>query len=329
MEHIEDVAAALEEGQISEPVEEPNAEELVPVDKGSERPAEGEKGQEEQRDQAEPETPQAEPGAPEGDVKGPEAQVNYGALHEERGKRKELEDQLSSATQRMTRMEAAFAKVTQDLSPDGKPSTFPIEPVPGQAPQTPAYDEDPGGHLLGQFNILNEAVRGLTQKIDQGAAAQQQSGAQDAMMRTAMVEVNSYKTVQPDWNDAYEHLLKVNTEQLSAQGYAPAQVAQIMGQMERNIIGMAQQAGVNPGRRLYEAAQANGYVKNGTPAVTPPAPPGEQIQALAAQAEQTKSLGDAAGAPAAPGEGTLEHLATLQGAEFDKQWAVMKRKGKL
>ncbi len=226
--------------------------------------------------------------------------VPYGALAEERARRKELQCELQESAgvrQRLQeRLDALHALAGQTQLQDAPP-------VPGQH-DTRLPDAD-------------------------GTAAA--SAEADSAFRTQVLQsVRRYTSERPDFLDAYQHARQARVEELTSLGYHPDEALAITFDNEREVINSAFAAGRNPAQVIYDFAVGRGYRPpslSASQSVGPrqgpvPRPMGDGVPmteaqkiVLAARGQAAaKSLSAAGGG--ATGALTLEALAGMSDEEF-------------
>lgn len=233
----------------------------------------------EKQPEPEPEPEKSEPEPEE------EKKVNYGALHEERMKRKELQE-------KVVKMESRFEQLVQLLQPK-------------QEKQVPTVDEDP----VANFDARLQQQEQLQSQIIQQQQAEQ---VQRQVVTAYQAQAAEYASKQPDFTDAYQHLVKGRIKELEVLGYDTQTAAQVAQQEEFNIAYKSLQDGVNPAERLYQIALQRGYSKK----EQSPQAPAKDLKVI--EKGQQKSKPASGGAPS--GELSLEALAEMDDAEFDAAW---------
>lgn len=244
--------------------------------------------------------------APEEDTRGEprkETTVPYGALREERDRRQKLADQLEAANQRMARMEEAFQRLVSREAPREK---------------APPKD-DPDAYNAWQLEQINKRLEGTERATkEQQAQAQKREQAQAFLNRYAEA-AEEYAKVRPDLKDAYDHVYKARDEELRITGYSdPADRRKILEFEEEQLVVRAFRAGDNPAERIYQLAEARGYR---------PGSREDKVDTLEKGQRAAKSLSNTRGRGETPV--TLQQLAELEGAAFDKAWEAARQKGLL
>ncbi len=240
----------------------------------------------------------SDPADAEGATNRQQRTVPYGALAEERARRKELQRDLQTAMEAQQRLQGRL-----DLLHE-------LAQQRGTAPET------------------DDAASRQDQASDAGPTAALQAEASgveaqaDAVFRTQlMLSVRDFAHDQPDFLDAYQHARQARVSELLALGYAPQEALGITFDNELEVIRNAYANGRNPAQVIYDYARQRGYgappahgqsIGDGghRPAMTE----AEKV-ALAARGQATsKSLSTAAGG--STGALTLEALASMSDEEF-------------
>jgi hypothetical protein len=271
--------------------------------------AEQEKHQE-AKQEAEPEPePEKEPEKAEEPAKEPEKEedkrtVPLAALHEERDKRKELQGQ-------MDRFKQDFVDLKESLKPK-EPEPEPID-----------YNVDP----IGATKQKLEALEKVTEETHKTNQEMQQFQEQQRIATSIKQHEDAFKAQTPDYDDAFNHIINLRTNELKIMGYNDQQIADTIAQGAFGIGVSALQQGKNPAQVLYEMAKNYGYK-------TPEAEPEKKdttaektIEELEKGQEATKKVG--AGEAPKEGELTLAEIMKLDGDEFDKAWDKYQKSGRL
>lgn len=229
----------------------------------------------------------------------PQRTVPYGALAEERARRKELQRELQGAIEAQRRLQGRL-----DLL-----------------------------HELAQQGDAPNAEGGTDRAVDPGeqmvqAASEHPSPIADveaeAAFRTQVMQsVREVMQERPDFLAAYQHARQARVSELRALGYAPQEALEITFENELEIIQNAYAKGRNPAEIIYDYARRHGYgggISDSMSGKVPPlARPGGMSEAekvaLAARGQAaSKSLSAAGGGPS--GTLTLEALASMSDEEF-------------
>ena len=240
---------------------------------------------------AETPAPVAETPAPEAD-KPPPGMVPQGALHQERERRKETERQFQE-------LQRQFAEIQAKLNPP------PEIVVPDPVLQPEAFK---------QFQI-DQIKQRAAEKAEADRQAQERAQEQQIMARVNQ-DVQQFRAATPDYDQAFQHAVKVRREELAFYGNSPEQIDQQIEVDVRAIVQQAYTQGKNPGELFYNYAKMRGY--SPAQAAAQPAPQAAaQVQALAEAQRQTASMGTAGG-PSNDGGVTIETLAKMTEAQLAK-----------
>lgn len=246
---------------------------------GQEPEAQEGKQEGQQKDQQEPEKKPEEP-------QKEERMVNYGALHEERQRRKELQGKVEA-------MESRFSQLVQSLQQQ-------------QQTQLPPPEEDP-------VRNFDTRIGGVEQMLRQQHEALQQQQQEAAVISAYQAHAQQFAQETQDFGDAYKFIADSRVNELEALGYSRPEAIEAARRDEFFIVSRALQNGLNPAEAIYRAAQVRGYKKAEPQQQQQP----DKMQTLEKGVRASKVSG---GAPAAGGLPTLEELAAMSDEDFEKNW---------
>ena len=241
---------------------------------------------------AETPAPVAETPAPEAD-KPPPGMVPQGALHQERERRKETERQFQE-------LQRQFAEIQAKLNPP------PEIVVPDPVLQPEAFK---------QFQI-DQIKQRAAEKAEAERLTQEQAQERQIMARVNQ-DVAAFKATVPDYDQAFQHAVKVRREELAFYGNTPEQIDQQIEVDVRAIMGQAYSQGKNPGELFYGYAKMRGYSPAQAAKDPIPQQAAAQVNALAEAQRQTQSMATAGG-PSNDGGITIETLAKMSEAQLAK-----------
>lgn len=159
--------------------------------------------------------------------------VPYGALHEERSKRKELQRKVET-------MEEAFKKV--------------IEKVSGQEKPEISYEEDPLAYLKDkteqQDAFIKEQEKGKKELEEYRNLSNKYESHRDDFAKN-----------NPDFQAAFNHLAHSRIDEYLALGYSAEQARIGFNVEQKAIIEKAFSDEANPAERFYNLAKLRGYQK--------------------------------------------------------------------
>jgi hypothetical protein len=233
----------------------------------------------------------------------PEKLVRLEALHEERGKRKQLQRELEQTKQQ----QAVLAGRLQQLFESQQPR-----------PQVPDQATDPLGYMVHQQEMTQQELQALRQRQQQEDYYRQQQAAKDGLVQWAAQGAAEFAKEAPDFVSAYEFMQKKRAGELQAMGLPPQQIRKTMENDELWVYTHAYQTGKNPGQVIYDLAKVNGYTgKKGIPAE-------EKMQTLQKGVAASKTLGAGGGSAGNP---TPEQIANMSESEFAELKAKLEKKG--
>ena len=251
-------------------------------------------------------TSDTEPALSASDVKesaglGHHRTVPYGALAEERARRKGLQRELQNAIDSQQRLQGRLDLLHELAQQQGAG----VEPA--------GVDNFPERVSPQEGNSPEEAS---VFDVDAQAGAQ---------LRTQLMHsVRDAIRERPDFLSAYQHARQARVSELCALGYAPQDALAIAFDNEAEVISNAYATGRNPAQIIYDYARSHGYRgSSNAPRHNPgDAAPGRRVAmseaekvALAARGQAaSKSLSAAGGG--ATGSLTLEALAGMSDDEF-------------
>jgi hypothetical protein len=243
--------------------------------------------------------------------------VPYGALHEERERRKELAQQNKELQERTSRLETTFQKLMERANQTQE--------------QVPNYDEDP----LGALKYENEQIKRQIQyqnQLEQVRQQEQQYSQQEQQFRNAYRQAaGQFSKENTDFIDAYKHLVQSRFDEHLAAGFDETTANRLIEEDEKAIATKAFQDGVNPAERIYKLAQIRGYQKS-TPAPQQQTQKNvEKLANLEKGMNASKSLSNVSG-KTAKSEITLAQVADMNEDEMteflsDKNWKKLMKQG--
>jgi hypothetical protein len=237
-------------------------------------------------------------------------QVPYGALAEERARRKELQRQIDEIKARTAG--GADSRTPKPMAAGATDSPW----MPADLPQSAVLDG-------------NQAIaEGAQEELTDGQAGSELSHA-SRFGESYVGAVKAFTESQPDFIDAYKHATMDRARELIELGYLPSEAMQIVAQNELEIVQRAMAQGRNPGEVIYNLALRRGYKRPGTQSGSTSGPNEAERVALAARGQAgAKSLSNAAGGM--NGSISLEALAQMSDDEFasvtkGERWEKMMR----
>ena len=253
--------------------------------------------------------PAAAPEAPQ--------QVPLAALHEERRRRAEAEQNARQLQQQFEQLQTAMRQA--------------------QEPQAPDPEQDPVGYLAFQNRQLQQQLSEIGQWRQQTEQQRQQAMQYQTFVQQVAQSENAFRAKTPDYDDSVQFAMKLEDARLRAFYPDPAERQRVLQTEAANVLSQAIQRGMDPAAALYQAAKelraAVGVpaMASAVPAVAPAAPvPAAVAPAQVADAAEKirKGLAQqtnlAAGGTTPPAEMTPEALASISDpAEFNRQWNKM------
>lgn len=222
-----------------------------------------------------------------------ETRVSYGALHQERRRRQQLEAELAEFRKFKEAIEAEKAK-----------------------PQIPARDADPVGHFDARQGMAEQQLAELRERQAKADEAAQRQDAENRFRVQVVSSEREFVKTQADYFEAMEYLRGQRDQELQMIGISdPAQRQQMMNNEAMGIAFNAMQNGENPAKRAYEIARFRGFKAKPKAA--------EQIETLQKGAEAARSLSGKGGQ--SPAAVSPEALLEMSDEDFDKQFEKVMR----
>ena len=254
--------------------------------------------------------------------------IRHGAFHRERKMRQEMEKQARDLNAQLSQQREERARIDERLQlimQAQQQQRVQQQQVEGQQ-QVPNPEEDPFGYM----RYLEQQIASLSQQTS-GVSEQFQRQDEYASVKSAFqADANAFTQKQPDFINAYQHLIRARDRELQRLGRVnPQERAQIINQEELMIVGEALRNGKSAAELMYELAKDRGYqlaqAAPQEPAQAPAQRPSAVAQVAAIQkgAAASKSLGSAAGGSNQPL--TAELLASMSESEFEAIYAKMSR----
>ena len=242
--------------------------------------------------------------------------VPYEAMHEERMRRKEIQQELQEIRNRNQSLEQNFQRVMERVNQS-------------QQPRPPTFDEDP----LNALRFENERIK---QHLHQQQLIEQRRAEEANFFSRQQQFVNRYQqdamdfaaANAPDFKEAYNFLTQSRLNEYKEAGYSSQQANQLLIEDEMAIASKAYSDQVNPAERIYKLAKARGY-KQAPPEQKPEDKKLENIEQKLDQIEKgvkaSKTLNNVGGKRDFS-QMTLDQVSQLSEDELDefvsnkKQW---------
>ena len=251
---------------------------------------------------AEPEVRvEAEPAPEPEQPKQDDRQVPLKALQAERAKTDELKQRLDQIT---TYLQAQQQQTQQ----------------PEAQEEIPNPDEDP----IAAVQYLMKENQRLAEQQQQAQQQQQQQAYLADVQQKYATAAQQYAAEKPDFQEAYSHLLNSRAQELRLGGVPEERINAQIQQEEYGFAIEAMRNNVNPAERIYQMAQVRGYQPKAQAAPAPARQPDPNLEA----AKKAAATNTNRSKPAARAL-TLDEIAELNGAAFDKAMAKFERENGL
>jgi hypothetical protein len=256
----------------------------------------------------------ASPGVPADDKK---RMVEYGALHEERERRKQEQARAQKAEQELARLSGRFSTL-EELARAAAAEQQP-------KPKSPDVGTDPVGHFQHEIALRDQKLAQFENwaREQQRAAQQQQEIA--FVRQRAMSEEQEFAKATPDYVEAAEYVQRIRNAQLEAVGFTdPLARSQQLAMEALNLAVVSAQRGENAAATIYRMAKASGWTPKAAAQSGAAAGSGSQqhdpagakkLETVARGQQANTSIGKLNG-QTAPNEPTLEDLLKMSEKDF-------------
>jgi hypothetical protein len=205
----------------------------------------------------------------------------------------EREAQITSITKQMEALQTRLDKAVEIPAPD---------------PQT-----DPLGHMTHTLSKLQAQLDAMQNSQKETHEQTQQQTQQQQFAQLVNNQVQTFKAANPDYEDAYQHLIKTRTQDFRDLGMTEQQIRTAIGQEEMTITQNAFAQGKNPAEIVYNFAKRYGY----QPKVA--AKPENKLETIQKGMEASQSL--QRGTPPEAGEITTDNIMEASEATFNRMVA--------
>ena len=259
-----------------------------------------------------PETDGADTPDTDADPEGGDEQkmVPYGAMKEEREKRKALQQEVQKAQAlaeearaKSDKIEQTWQKMQERLAAQDRP----------KEPEVPSFEDKPLDHL----KVRADQFAAYQQQQD---VYQQQTLAQQQLVQQIGGHEAVFRQSNPDYFDAVAFAKSARMDELRILGVPETQLRQTVDAEAAQLAVSTMRQGGNPAQVFYNYAKHRGYQK--------PAPQPNPVVDLKEVREQTKALSSGGGKPPT-NRPTVAQLGAYdlddpkQAAEFDAAFATM------
>lgn len=269
--------------------------------------------------------------------------VDYGALHEERERRRATEKERNEAKEQLAKLTGRFETLAQlaQAQQQQPNAQQPQNQQPEPQIVIPDIANDPVGHFQAQLLIERREREALTKRLEETANWRQQqeqtAQATNNVQRLAQIAIQheqEFSKVQPEYQKAALYVRDMRDAELKAMGYAdPAQRAQMIQVDALNIAAQALNNNMSAAEVVWAIAQARGFktapaapapeapAPVQTPAPVAPAAPAqnigaEKLKTVSKGQETGQSIGQVNGAPP-PQESLPERLLAMSDEDFE------------
>lgn len=232
--------------------------------------------------------------------KEPEKKVDYGALHEERERRKEWQRKAQEEAERYTKLEDRFTKILESVAPKKEEEYV-----------------DPIEELRGTVKQVVERIDSVT---NQHKASNEDAEKENRFIARYRASAAAFSKDVPEFTEAYNYLVE-DQRKIFVKAFGEEKGLKKLATYEREIAEAAYEDEKNPAAVLHDMALERGFKKK---------EPVKTLENIEKSIDASKSLGSG-GQP--DSGGGLERLSPkeindLSDEEFERQWKEFSKKHK-
>ena len=194
---------------------------------------------------------------------------------------------------------------------------------PADEKKAPSFEEDPLAALKHENDLVKKELNDLKQFKDTDIKQRQEMESQHKFLTDYRGMANQFASTNPEFNSAYDYLLKSRFDEYTTAGYQPEQATQMVREDEMAIAAHAMTNGLNPAEKLFALAKLRGFnqdskvVEKSTNNNQAPSKNAVQkIEQIEKGLKASKSLNESGSSSS--NKLTLEDIASMSDAEFDK-----------
>lgn len=247
---------------------------------------------------------------------------NYkAAMHEERNRRKMIENELQNQRQVIHKMNNTFQQFV-DAAQQAQ-----LEKAQKSIPN---YEDDPLEYQRRSIEELQDYT------LKQRAYIEQQQRHQQQMAQRAAIEqkfMGDYKNAathfaqqQKDFPEAYRYIANQRVSEFVAAGFDESQAVRLAQEDEAAIVAKAFRDGINPAERIYNLAKVRGFKTSENLEQNAFEKIDEKISNLEKGIRMNRSLNNMGGTSDSSNKLTLESLSQMDDEEFGKHWDKIVRR---
>jgi hypothetical protein len=246
-------------------------------------------------------------------------------LLKERKWRQDIGRQLEAERKRFETANERLQRLYEAMDQRGKQQQHPHlqQPEQRETAQLPDRTKDPLGYLMAKIEHMEqtasqreqERMRAEEERRQEEESYNKQQEQVHRFQNDLMNAEEQFRSVTPDYDDAFDYLTNQRRQELATLGYNPQQREQIIVQEATQVAANLLSQGQNPAERFYHFAKQRGYGQRTEQ------PKANKVQHLAETHKKTKAPGR--GKASNAGKPTIEALSDMSDDEFDKWFEVL------
>jgi len=264
-------------------------------------------------DQLPDDADEADPAKTDQAAQGRKQFVPLGALQEERARRQAEQEQNRILQERMNQFLQLQVQAQQQQQQQQQQAQQP------QAPEIPAFVDDPEGHVKGLVEQFNRVIEQQNQTIQQLTGNSHATAQQQALAHEVNAAEATFRQAEPNYDAALQHYNAVKVAEYMAFGATEQQARQQLARDYQGVAINAKQNGKNPAEVMFGIAKALGFQ------AAPPQQQAPQGQLPKAAPTSLSNLPAAGKAPDEKGPMSAKQVAQMTNEEFDAFFKEMER----
>lgn len=232
-------------------------------------------------------------------------------LEEEKGFRTRIQRELKEAKEQIgifSELKSKFDELRGELNASKKP----VEPEL-------TFEDHPLEYLKTQIDKLSQGLSGVVQHTTNTSQINKHERNIQDLLNKGDKSFTAYAKQQSDFSEAMTHLRGVRLQQFDAMGYSESESEQMLINETIDMLKRSYQNDHNPAEVAYQIAKINGFKSRGVAE--------KVIKKTSHGQDKNKTIGGVgSGSNKESSLVSMEDLAGMSDADFDKNWELVMRK---
>lgn len=232
-------------------------------------------------------------------------------LDEEKGFRLRIQRELKEAKEQInsfSELKSKFDELRDELNASKKP----------EEPEL-TFEDHPLEYLKTQIEKLSQGFNGMVEHTSNTSQINEHQRTTQALLNKGDKSFSAYSKQQLDFSEAMTYLRGVRLQQFDAMGYSEPESEQMLINETVDMLKRSYQNDQNPAEVAYQIAKINGFKSKSTAE--------KVIKKTSHGQDKNKTIGAVGtGASKETSLMSMEDLAGMSDADFDKHWEVVMRR---